>query len=175
MIVYDVHSLYKTYPGQQTPANKAIDLQIRQSEIFGILGDNGAGKTTLVRQMVNLIRPSSGRIELFGQSVSADPLQVPLNVTLNGSDGNMNRASGILTAARPNKTQSAASTAIGSHIAMSTSPCVVDRLLAAGWPRKTAWMSFMKLASVSADPNIAAASQRTQSLLPAPPSCMIPW
>jgi len=80
MIVYDVQDLHKTYPGQEAPANRAIDLQIRQGEIFGILGDNGAGKTTLVRQMVNLIRPSSGRIELFGQSVSVDPLHVPLHV-----------------------------------------------------------------------------------------------
>jgi ABC-type multidrug transport system ATPase subunit len=80
MIVYDVQDLHKTYPGQEHPANRGIDLQIRQGEIFGILGDNGAGKTTLVRQMVNLIRPSSGRIELFGQNVSVDPLHVPLNV-----------------------------------------------------------------------------------------------
>jgi ABC-type multidrug transport system ATPase subunit len=80
MIVYDVQDLHKTYPGQETPANKGIDLQIRQGEIFGILGDNGAGKTTLVRQMVNLLRPSSGRIELFGRSVSDNPLHVPLNV-----------------------------------------------------------------------------------------------
>jgi ABC-type multidrug transport system ATPase subunit len=80
MIVYDVQDLHKTYPGQEDPANKAIDLQICQGEIFGILGDNGAGKTTLVRQMVNLIRPSSGRIELFGRSVSGDALHVPLNV-----------------------------------------------------------------------------------------------
>jgi ABC-type multidrug transport system ATPase subunit len=80
MIVYHVQDLYKTYPGQEAPANRAVDLQIRQGEIFGILGDNGAGKTTLVRQMVNLLRPSSGRIELFGRNISDDPLHVPLNV-----------------------------------------------------------------------------------------------
>jgi ABC-2 type transport system ATP-binding protein len=80
MIVYDVQDLYKTYPGQETPANGGINLQIRQGEIFGLLGDNGAGKTTLVRQMGNLLHPSSGRIELFGRSVSDDPLHVPLHV-----------------------------------------------------------------------------------------------
>jgi len=30
------------------------------------LGDNGAGKSTLVRQMVNLVRSTSGSITLFG-------------------------------------------------------------------------------------------------------------
>ena len=41
MIVYDIQNLSKTYPGQPHPANDAISLQIRQGEIFGLLGDVG--------------------------------------------------------------------------------------------------------------------------------------
>ena len=67
MIVYNIQNLTKLYPGQTEPANKNITLQIRQGEIFGMLGDNGAGKSTLVRQMVNLLSPSSGQISLFGK------------------------------------------------------------------------------------------------------------
>jgi len=78
--VYDVRDLVKYYPGQARPANKDVTLQIHQGEIFGILGDNGAGKSTLVRQMVNLLRSSSGSIRLFDQSIGQDPLHVPLNV-----------------------------------------------------------------------------------------------
>ena len=78
--MYDVRDLVKVYPGQTWPANKNIALQIHQGEIFGILGDNGAGKSTLVRQMVNLLRSSSGSITLFGQSIVQDPLHVPMNV-----------------------------------------------------------------------------------------------
>ena len=55
-MVYEVAGLVKIYPGQPDAANQDINLQVRQGEIFGLLGDNGAGKTTLVRQMANLIR-----------------------------------------------------------------------------------------------------------------------
>jgi ABC-2 type transport system ATP-binding protein len=79
-IVYNVRDLVKVYPGQTQPANENITLQIHQGEIFGLLGDNGAGKSTLVRQMVNLLRSTSGSIELFGRRIGRDPLHVPLNV-----------------------------------------------------------------------------------------------
>lgn len=74
MFVYDVRDLLKIYPGQAQPANKDITLQIREGEIFGLLGDNGAGKTTLVRKptvgrTVNLLRSTSGSITLLGEDV----------------------------------------------------------------------------------------------------------
>ena len=80
MIAYDIHNLTKYYPKQQQPANKSITLEIPEGEIFGILGDNGAGKTTLVRQMVNLLRPTSGSVTLLGQDVATDPFHAPTNV-----------------------------------------------------------------------------------------------
>lgn len=80
MIVYDIQNLTHSYPGQKHPANKNITLQIRAGEIFGFLGDNGAGKTTLVRQMMNLLRPTSGSVELCGQNVAVDPLHAAMNV-----------------------------------------------------------------------------------------------
>lgn len=75
--VYDIQNLVKRYPGQEKPANDSITLQINQGEIFGILGDNGAGKTTLVRQMVNLLRSTEGKITLFGQEISKHSHLVP--------------------------------------------------------------------------------------------------
>ena len=75
MLVYDIQSLCKRYPGQTQLANDHIDLSIEQGEIFGILGDNGAGKSTLVKQMANLMRPTSGQINLFGQ-----PMEQHVNV-----------------------------------------------------------------------------------------------
>ncbi len=80
MIVYDVGSLGKSYPGQAVPANNNISFQVREGEIFGILGENGAGKTTLVKQMVNLLAPSSGSIQLYGKSIKHDSLHVPFIV-----------------------------------------------------------------------------------------------
>ncbi|MBN1579712.1 MAG: ABC transporter ATP-binding protein [Anaerolineae bacterium] len=80
MIVYDIEDVTKRYPKQPHPANNGISLQIQEAEIFGLLGDNGAGKTTLVRQMVNLLRPTSGKIVLFGQDIAKDPFNVPMCV-----------------------------------------------------------------------------------------------
>ena len=46
-----------------------VDLEVQAGEVFGFLGPNGAGKTTTIRLLLDLIRPSSGRIELFGSDV----------------------------------------------------------------------------------------------------------
>ena len=43
-----------------------LDFSVDGGEVFGFLGPNGAGKTTTIRLMLDLIRPSRGRIELFG-------------------------------------------------------------------------------------------------------------
>ena len=87
MIVYDVQHLFKIYPGQTTPANQDICLQIQAGEIFGFLGDNGAGKSTLVRQMANLVRSTSGSITLFGKAVGAEDLYAPRFVGYMPQDG----------------------------------------------------------------------------------------
>lgn len=87
MIVYDIQNLVKRYPGQERPANDDITLQIEQGEIFGILGENGAGKSTLVRQMVNLVRSTSGSIHLFGHDIARHPHSVTLNVGFMPQDG----------------------------------------------------------------------------------------
>ncbi len=69
MLVYAIHNLTKVYNNQSQLANNQINLDIHAGEIFGLLGANGAGKSTLVRQMVNLLRPTSGYITLYNQPV----------------------------------------------------------------------------------------------------------
>ena len=44
-----------------------VDADIQAGEFVGIFGPNGAGKTTLVRAIVDTLRPSAGRIEIFGE------------------------------------------------------------------------------------------------------------
>jgi ABC-2 type transport system ATP-binding protein len=46
-----------------------LSFEVGEAEVFGYLGPNGAGKTTTIRLLLDLIRPSSGRIELFGADV----------------------------------------------------------------------------------------------------------
>lgn len=47
-------------------ALRGLDLEVAEGEIFGLLGPNGAGKTTFVKCLLDLIHPTSGKIELFG-------------------------------------------------------------------------------------------------------------
>src|SRR5664280_3264731 len=46
-----------------------LDFAVEAGEVFGFLGPNGAGKTTTIRLMLDLIRPTAGRIEIFGQDL----------------------------------------------------------------------------------------------------------
>jgi ABC-2 type transport system ATP-binding protein len=48
-----------------------LSLQVRPGRVFGLIGPNGAGKTTTIRMIVNITIPDSGRIELFGQPMTA--------------------------------------------------------------------------------------------------------
>lgn len=43
-----------------------VSLQIPAGEIFGFIGPNGSGKTTLIRLILDLIRPTMGKISVFG-------------------------------------------------------------------------------------------------------------
>jgi ABC-2 type transport system ATP-binding protein len=49
-----------------------IDLKISAGDRFGLFGPNGAGKTTLISMMTGLLKPSSGRVQLFGMDAAAD-------------------------------------------------------------------------------------------------------
>lgn len=56
--------LTKQYGTQR--ALDALDLQIPQGEIFGLLGPNGSGKSTTIRLLLGMIRPTSGRAFIDG-------------------------------------------------------------------------------------------------------------
>ena len=44
-----------------------VSFEVNRGEIFGLLGPNGAGKTTLLRLIMDIFRPDSGSIEVFGR------------------------------------------------------------------------------------------------------------
>jgi ABC-2 type transport system ATP-binding protein len=72
--VIRTEDLTKHY-GEVTAA-EAVELQIKQGEIYGFLGLNGAGKTTTIRMLLGMIRPTRGKAYLFGRKV--DPGDVNL-------------------------------------------------------------------------------------------------
>ncbi len=51
-------------------AVKDVSLDIRYGEIYGLLGANGAGKTTTIRMLCGLLEPTTGSMELAGESGS---------------------------------------------------------------------------------------------------------
>jgi ABC-type multidrug transport system ATPase subunit len=53
-----------------------LDLEVERGEVFGFLGPNGAGKTTTIRTILDLIRPTSGRVSVFGIDSHADPVAI---------------------------------------------------------------------------------------------------
>lgn len=57
----------KTYAEQQVL--KSVDLDIRQGEIFGIIGQSGAGKSTLLRCINLLEKPDSGSVYIDQQDI----------------------------------------------------------------------------------------------------------
>lgn len=70
-IVIEARNLSKDYRDfwgrQKVRALKALDLEVRQGEVFGLLGPNGSGKTTTIKLLLGLLFPTSGEALIFGQ------------------------------------------------------------------------------------------------------------
>jgi len=64
----EVEKLTKVYPD----GKKALDsLNLRIDKgMFGLVGPNGAGKTTLMRILATLLRPTTGRVRVYGNDLS---------------------------------------------------------------------------------------------------------
>ncbi len=63
--------LRRTFAGVTVLAG--VDLVVEGGECVALLGANGAGKTTLLRVLATLLRPSGGRLRLFGEDASLRP------------------------------------------------------------------------------------------------------
>src|SRR3972149_6470873 len=67
--VVETHGLAKYYGRRR--GLESLDMEVRAGEVYGFLGPNGAGKTTAIRVLLDLIRPTAGRAQVFGQSPRA--------------------------------------------------------------------------------------------------------
>lgn len=59
----------KTYLGNSWVHN-GINLNVRRGEILGIVGGSGSGKTTLLNEMLGLLKPTEGSINIFGHELT---------------------------------------------------------------------------------------------------------
>ena len=71
--VIEARSVAKRYGA--VAALAGLDLAVPQGGVFGLLGPNGAGKSTFLRIVLDLVRPSSGEVLLFGAPVDARVLR----------------------------------------------------------------------------------------------------
>ena len=53
-----------------------LNFSVSKGEIFGFLGPNGAGKTTTIRMLLDLLRPSFGKIHIFGKEIYDHSLEI---------------------------------------------------------------------------------------------------
>ncbi|HQU45978.1 MAG: multidrug ABC transporter ATP-binding protein [Planctomycetia bacterium 21-64-5] len=67
----NLSKIYRDFWGRQkVRALKALDLEVRRGEIFGLLGPNGSGKTTTIKLLLGLLFPTSGQALVFGKDAS---------------------------------------------------------------------------------------------------------
>lgn len=66
--------LTKAFKGRQVVSE--VNMHVKKGEIYGFLGPNGAGKTTIMKMLTNLIKPTSGEIEIFGEKLTNTSFEV---------------------------------------------------------------------------------------------------
>ncbi len=66
----DLTKAYGTHLGRHAaPAVNALDLAVKENEVYGFLGRNGAGKTTAIKMLCSLLIPSKGSASVMGEDV----------------------------------------------------------------------------------------------------------
>jgi len=75
----DLHKSFKT-----TKVLRGVDFEVKQGEIFALLGSNGAGKTTTIQILSTLLRADSGTATIAGFDVVHQAEEVRNSISLTG-------------------------------------------------------------------------------------------
>ncbi|MDH5544372.1 MAG: ABC transporter ATP-binding protein [Gammaproteobacteria bacterium] len=57
-----------------------ISFSVNKGEVLGFLGPNGAGKSTTMKMITGFLSPSSGRVEVCGDDVESNPVQIKKSI-----------------------------------------------------------------------------------------------
>lgn len=68
MSILQVSRLQKNYGNNKII--KEIDFQINEGDCVALLGPNGAGKTTIIKMLINIAKPSAGKILFQGENLA---------------------------------------------------------------------------------------------------------
>jgi NitT/TauT family transport system ATP-binding protein len=66
----DVAQSFPTRSGQPVVALEGLSFDIKRHEFVAVLGPSGCGKSTLLRQIAGLLRPTAGRVDIYGLPVT---------------------------------------------------------------------------------------------------------
>ncbi|RDX00552.1 ABC transporter ATP-binding protein [Listeria kieliensis] len=66
----------------QVVATDQLSLSIERGQIFGLLGPNGAGKSTAINMLCGLIKKTTGEIDLFGEPLQSEALDIKKKIGL---------------------------------------------------------------------------------------------
>ena len=69
-IVVDVQHVSKSFGSEQVLED--VTLQLMRGKIHGIIGRNGSGKTVLMKCICGFLRPTAGKISIFGKNIGTD-------------------------------------------------------------------------------------------------------
>jgi ABC-type multidrug transport system ATPase subunit len=67
---------YLTYAYGRTEAVRGLSLTVEPGRCYGLFGRNGAGKTTTIKCLLNLLRPESGSVRVFGLDPAKQEVEV---------------------------------------------------------------------------------------------------
>ena len=70
----ETRNLTRTF--KNITAVQKLNLQMPYQSVYGFLGPNGAGKTTTIRMLLGLIKPDQGAVQVLGQPMMRNNLQV---------------------------------------------------------------------------------------------------
>ena len=72
--IINARHVTKVFNGKEVISD--VSMNVSQGQIYGFLGPNGAGKTTFMRMLLNLVKPTSGEIELFGERLKPSSVEL---------------------------------------------------------------------------------------------------
>ncbi len=72
--IIETRNLTKQYGEHNSVA--ALNIRVKSGRIYGLLGRNGAGKTTTMKMLLNLTRPTSGEVYIFGKNIQGNEKKI---------------------------------------------------------------------------------------------------
>ncbi len=70
MNVVEISHVHKSFGGTEVVSD--VSFAVAPGEVFGFVGPNGAGKTTTIRMLMDIIKPDSGDVRVFGEPLGEE-------------------------------------------------------------------------------------------------------